>query len=77
MIVQIVEHIREVFENGRRQLALKQAAERLQEIAEVGRSAAYEALKLNGRFAGLLVRDADTGLVGMKPGESEPQPEAE
>ena len=69
-------HLRELFEDGRLKMALKQAAERLQEIADVGRSAAYEALKLTGRFAALLMRDAD-GLIGMKPVESEPQPEAE
>ncbi len=70
-------HLRELFENGRRKMALKQAAERLQEIAEVGRSAAYEALKLTGRFAALVVRDPDTGLIGLKAAESEPQPEAD
>jgi hypothetical protein len=59
-------HLRELFENGRRKMMLKQAAERLQEIAEVGRSAAYEALKLTGRFAALLARDGD-GLIGLRP----------
>jgi len=67
-------HIRELFENGRRKMALKQAAERLQEIAEVGRSAAYEALKLTGCLGVLLARDADTGLIGMRPLKS---PDAE
>jgi hypothetical protein len=70
-------HIRELFENGLREMALKQAAERLQEIADVRRSAAYEALKFTGRFAALLVRDADTGLIGLKPAEAEPPSEAE
>jgi hypothetical protein len=58
-------HMRELFENGRCKMMLKQAAERLQEIAEVGRSAAYEALKLTGRFATLLTRDGD-GLIGLR-----------
>ena len=58
-------HLRELFENGRCKMALKQAAERLQEIAKVGRSAAYEALKPTGRFAALLVRDGD-GLIGLR-----------
>jgi hypothetical protein len=57
-------------------LALKQAAERLQEIADVGRSAAYEALKLTWRFGELLVRDAD-GLMGLKLIESELQSAAD
>lgn len=69
-------HLREVFENGRRKMLLKQAAERLEEIADVRRSAAYEALKINGRFAEMLVRDAD-GLIGLKPTESCPPTETE
>jgi hypothetical protein len=60
------EHIRETFEDGRRAMKLKQAVERLQEIANVGRSAAYEALKLTGRFAALLVRDPNTDLVSLR-----------
>lgn len=64
------DHLRELFENGRRSLVLKTAAERLERIATVKRSAAYEALKLNGRFADLLVRDPDTGLVGLRPDRS-------
>ncbi len=60
------DHLRKLFENGRRRMVLKQAATRLQEIANVGRSAAYEALKLTGRFAGLLEFDRDTGLIGLK-----------
>jgi hypothetical protein len=69
------DHLRELFDDGRRAMALKQAAESLQEIADVGRSAAYEALKFTGRFAALLVRDPDTGLITLRPVESEPQPE--
>lgn len=68
-------HLPELFEDGRRKMAFKQAAEHLQEIADVSRSAAYEALKFTGRFAALLVRDADTGLIGLKPAESEPPAE--
>lgn len=69
-------HLRELFENGRRGMALKQAAERLQEIANVGRSAAYEALKPTGRFGASLVRDSETGLIRLRPVEPE-APEAE
>lgn len=71
------EHLREVFEDGRSRSVLKHAAERLQEVAGVGRSAAYEALKLTGRFAALLVREPDTGLIGLRPAESGPPPEAD
>jgi len=63
-------HLRKLFDDGRRKMALKQASEQLEEIAEVGRTAAYEALKLTGRFAALLVRDADTGLLGLRFDES-------
>jgi len=70
-------HLQDLFESGRRKMALKQAAECLQGIADVGRSASYEALKLTGRFGALLLRDHDTGLIGLKPVESEPPTEAE
>lgn len=64
------EHIRELFENGRRRLKLSQAAEALQGIAPCGRSAAYDALSLNGRYGHLLTEKE--GLLGLKPGgESE------
>ena len=60
------EHLREIFEDGRRWCAQKIAAQELQERAEVGRSAAYDALKLEGgRFSNLLTRNAD-GLIGLR-----------
>ena len=60
------EHLRDVFEDGRRWLALKTAAEELQERAEVGRSAAYDALKIEGgRFSNLLMKNSD-GLIGLR-----------
>ena len=50
-------------------MAQKRAVELLQECAEVGRSAAYGALKLvGGRFSHLLTRNAD-GLLTLKGGE--------
>jgi hypothetical protein len=64
-------HLRELFEDGRRRMTLKQAAECLQDIADVGRSAAYEALKLTGRFGALLVRDPETDFIGLRPVEPE------
>lgn len=63
------EHIHELFENGRSWLAIKEAASRLQEIAEVGRSAAYEALKLvGGRFSHLLKKEPKGGLISLVSG---------
>jgi hypothetical protein len=65
------EHIRALFNNGGIQLKKARAAERLEEIAHAGRSAVYEALKLEGgRFSHLLVEDSDTGLIGLKPAGS-------
>ena len=59
------EHLREIFQDGRRWCAQKIVAYELQERAEVGRSAAYDALKLEGgRFSNLLIRNAD-GLIGL------------
>jgi hypothetical protein len=53
-------HIREVFENGNARMMLKSAAEKLQEVADVGRTVAYEALKLeDGEFSPLLCRRED------------------
>ncbi|MSU50389.1 MAG: hypothetical protein EXS37_15110 [Opitutus sp.] len=60
-------HIREVFENSNARLLLKSAAEKLQEVADVGRTVAYEALKIEGgEFSRLLCRreDKTIGLVG-------------
>jgi hypothetical protein len=62
-----------LYDGDRRKMALKQEVERLQEIAGVGRSAAYEALKLNGRFAGMLERYPDLGLIGLRSVESAPE----
>ncbi len=60
------EHIREVFQEGEARMLLKAAAEKLQEVAGVGRTVAYEALKADGEFSRLLDRRADhtIGLTG-------------
>lgn len=59
-------HLRELFDGGKRWVTLKIAAEELQDLAEVGRSAAYEALKvINGRFSNILTRNED-GLIGFR-----------
>jgi hypothetical protein len=39
--------------------------------AKVGRSAAYEALKLNGRFADLLGRSPDDGCLYLRGQQDE------
>jgi hypothetical protein len=66
------EHLRDLFDNGRRRLATKHAVERLMEIAAVGRSAAYDALKRkDGRFSHLLSFAAETQLLGLKVVESD------
>jgi hypothetical protein len=68
------EHIRQAFELGIGPLPLKQVAEKLQEIAGVGRSAAYEALKTNdgARFAYLLVRQPGTTMISLR----QPEPDS-
>ncbi len=68
------EHLRELFAHGRSWLAVGQAAERLQQLAGVGRSAAYDALKvIGGRFSALLIRDPETHCICIKA----PEPDIE
>lgn len=70
------EHLRDIFEEGRRWRAQKQAVDELQERAEVGRSAAYEALKPEGgRFSHLLIKNGD-GLLGLRSAKVEEEAEA-
>ena len=60
-------HIREVFEYGDARLLLKEAAEKLQEVASVGRTVAYNALKTEGgEFSRILHKreDRTLGLLG-------------
>ena len=60
-------HIREVFEHGDARLLLKEAAEKLQEVASVGRTVAYNALKTEGgEFSRILHKreDRTLGLLG-------------
>jgi hypothetical protein len=61
-------HIMEVFDGGRIRLTHKSAAEKLQAMAGVKHTAAYDALKVQGgRFSHLLVKDPETRLLGLKP----------
>ena len=60
-------HIREVFEQGDARMFLKEAAEKLQEVASVGRTVAYNALKTEGgEFSRILHKreDRTLGLLG-------------
>ena len=66
------EHLRTLFEDGGRSLVLKTAVAELQELAGVGRTAAYDALKLDGgRFSNLLTKDSNDliGWRAVKPGD--------
>jgi energy-coupling factor transporter ATP-binding protein EcfA2 len=66
------DHIRQLFAGGK-QMAQKFAATELEALADVRRSAAYEALKLEaGRFSNLLVKDAATGFLRLRSGNSQP-----
>jgi hypothetical protein len=60
------EHVRRVFDGGRVWLDKAEAARTLQSIAEVGRTAAYDALKTHGgRFSEILtVREG--GKIGLR-----------
>lgn|GEM_PF-1406542 len=60
-------NIREVFEHGDARLLLKEAAEKLQEVASMGRTVAYNALKTEGgEFSRILHKreDRTLGLLG-------------
>lgn len=65
------EHLRAIFEEGRKRLPQARAAQALMVAAKVGRSAAYEALKLNGRFADLLGRSPDDGCLYLRGQQDE------
>ncbi|HOB97679.1 MAG TPA: AAA family ATPase [Verrucomicrobiota bacterium] len=59
-------HLQTLFRNGQRRMAQAAAVEELKKLAGVGRSAAYEALKvIDGRFSPLLFKDSD-GLIGLR-----------
>lgn len=64
------QHIREVFDDGDSFMLLKAAAEKLQEVAGVGRTVAYEALKVEGgEFSRLLCRREDKTIGLLVTGE--------
>jgi hypothetical protein len=55
----------DIFENGDKQLTKADAVRALQTLTEAGRTACYNALRLDGRFARQL-REND-GLLSWKP----------
>jgi hypothetical protein len=54
-----------LFEGGKRQLARNTAVEQLMEIVHLGKTACYDALKLDGKFARNLFEQE--GLLNFKP----------
>jgi hypothetical protein len=57
--------LRELFRDGELWLEKADAQRRLQSLANVGRTAAYEALKLgSGRFSEI-IRQRDDGTIGI------------
>ncbi len=65
------EHLRAIFEEGRKRLPQSRAAQALMVAAKVGRSAAYEALKPNGRFAELLGKSPDDDCLYLRSEQDE------
>jgi len=65
------EHLRAIFDEGRKRLPQARAAQALMVAAKVGRSAAYEALKLNGRFADLLGKSPDDDCLYLRGQQDE------
>ncbi len=64
------QHIRDVFDDGDSFMLLKAAAEKLQDVAGVGRTVAYEALKVEGgEFSRLLCRREDKTIGLLVTGE--------
>lgn len=57
------DHIRELFGHGETWLPQAEAAEKLQEIADVGRSAAYDALKYYGHL--IVKKEGKMGLADL------------
>ena len=61
-----VEHLRELFEDGKTWLKTADAVRQLQEIAKVGRTAAYEALRVIGGRNSSYLHFRDDGCIGFK-----------
>jgi AAA domain-containing protein/CHC2-type zinc finger protein len=58
-------HLAMIFENGQKQLTKAEAVKALQMSTEAGRTACYNALKLDGRFAAHLIENQS--LLSWKP----------
>ena len=65
-----LEHLREVFDNGEKWLKRAEAVEALEAVAGIKRSAAYDALKKDGRFAKCL-RGHPDGRISVRKEEEE------
>ena len=59
------EHIFALFDFGRRSMILANAARELMKITDTKRTAAYDALKPNGRFGDLIVEDLTGGVLSL------------
>jgi len=46
-------------------MILRNAAKELQRLTDTGRTAAYDALKANGRFAGMIQEDLIEGVLRL------------
>ncbi|MBX3733958.1 MAG: AAA family ATPase [Verrucomicrobiae bacterium] len=64
-------HLRAVFKDGTLRLPLKMAAQALKEVAKVGRSTAYDALKLPGKFSHLLGKSLEDECLFLKASQDE------
>lgn len=59
-------HLNIVFDYGKRWLPRKEAAQELEGLAGVKRSAAYLALQESGRFAHMLISESDGKLISIR-----------
>lgn len=59
------EHLRILFENGELWLDKADATKRLQSLAKIGRTAAYDALKLVGGRHSEILRQREDGKIGL------------
>ena len=59
------QHLRAIFDGGSLWLASKEAAEKLMVLAKVGRSTAYDALKVTGGRFSTIIRRREDGAIGL------------
>lgn len=61
-----VEHLKGIFDDGKTWLSKSDAAKQLMAAADVGRSTAYDALKIDGKFAKVLREHPVDGRLNFK-----------